>query len=215
VGLVLWGALLFACASTPEAKTVLSLRDVDCQSCGIRAARALEDQAGVEQASFDKQNVEIAVAYDPAQTTPAALVAAVQRETGFAVVVGSGKGRYTADVSFPPELDVRWISKEGEGVDIESHRAAGKVTVFDFGARWCGPCKDLDREMRSILEASPDVALRKLNVVDWDSEVAARYLGGVPELPYVLVYSKSGKRVDAISGLDLARLRRAIESARR
>jgi hypothetical protein len=55
------------------------------------------------------------------------------------------------------------------------------------------------------------VALRKINVNDWDSPVARQYLRKVSELPYVIVYSKTGRKVEAITGLDLQRLRAAID----
>jgi hypothetical protein len=45
--------------------------------------------------------------------------------------------------------------------------------------------------------------------------VAERYLERVSGLPYVLVYGTDGKKVAAIQGLDLERLRRAIDKGRR
>ena len=65
--------------------------------------------------------------------------------------------------------------------------------------------------MRTILESSASVALRKINVVDWSSPVAEEYLQKVSGLPYVVVYGSDGRRVEAIEGLNLKRLRRAIE----
>jgi hypothetical protein len=50
-----------------------------------------------------------------------------------------------------------------------------------------------------------------LNVNDWGSPVARQYLRKVPELPHVIVYSKTGRKVEAITGLDLQRLRAAID----
>jgi hypothetical protein len=52
--------------------------------------------------------------------------------------------------------------------------------------------------------------VRKVNVVDWESPVAKAFLQKVPQLPYVIVFGKDGQRVDAIAGLDLARLDRAV-----
>jgi hypothetical protein len=53
-----------------------------------------------------------------------------------------------------------------------------------------------------------------MNIVDWDTPLAARYLKGIPELPYVLVYDGKGARVDAIPGADLVRLDAAIAKAK-
>ncbi len=203
-------------AANPAAlrDTVISLQNIDCQSCGMRSVRILERVDGVARASFDRDTAQLSVSYDATRTAPAALLARVRDKGGFDSVLGAGKGSYTPNVTFPDGLDMVIISANGEDVDIEDKLAAGKVTVFDFYAEWCGPCKDVDREMLSILRMNDDVALRKLNAEDWDSPVAEHYLARVPSLPYVIVYSKKGKRIAAISGLKLAKLRAAIAKAR-
>ncbi len=111
-------------------------------------------------------------------------------------------------------LDMALISPKGETVELSVHLAKSKVTVFDFYADWCGPCKDVDKFLLERLEAGDNIAVRKLNVVDWDTSLALDYLGKVDTLPYVIVYSAQGKEVDRISGLDLKRLQSAIEAGR-
>ncbi len=195
-------------------ETVISLQKIDCQSCGMRSAMVLDDIDGVESAKFDRKTAEVRIRYDATLTSPESLAAVVRDRVGYEASVGAGKGAYTPNVEFPPELDMVIVSASGEDVDIEQKRVAGKVTVFDFYAEWCGPCKDVDREMLAILRDNDDVALRKLNAEDWDSPIAKRYLAKIPSLPYVIVYSKKGERVAAISGLKLEELRRAIDTAR-
>lgn len=116
----------------------------------------------------------------------------------------------------PPAVpDVAEISEAGHTVELRDHLAAGKVTVFDFYAEWCKPCKEVDRHMEQVLATQGDVALRKIDVVDWDSEVAEAYLRYVPTLPYVVVFGRSGKEIAKISGLHLDDLDAAIEKGRR
>ncbi|MCA9666631.1 MAG: cation transporter [Myxococcales bacterium] len=211
-------ATAIACATPLEAsggKTlVLSLQDINCQSCGDRVATVIRKQAGVSSVSFDKKAVEVTVQYDPKEVQRDKLVAAAQ-QTGFRVVVGRGKGRYEKDTRFDPKLDVKWISHRGEDVQLEKHLAAGKVTVFDFYAKWCGPCRKVDREMARLLTHHQDLALRKINMVDWDTPVTKHYLKDVPKLPYVIVYGRRGTRVATIAGLKLDALRKAIAEGRR
>jgi len=116
----------------------------------------------------------------------------------------------------PATADLVELSRQGEDVpSLESHAVKGKVTLFDFYAVWCAPCRKVDAHVFPMLGQRSDLAVRKLNVVSWETPLAARYLKNVPGLPYVVVYGKDGKKVSAISGLDLAALDRTIAEASR
>lgn len=118
--------------------------------------------------------------------------------------------------ALPAGADLAELSKEGEDVpSLEAHVVPGKVTLFDFYAVWCAPCRKIDAHVFALLGQRRDLALRKLNVVSWETPLAGRYLKDVPNLPYVVVYGKDGKRVGAVAGLDLAALDRAIAKAAR
>lgn len=124
------------------------------------------------------------------------------------------------DLSFEPlpklrdGADLALLSRAGEDVpELASHAAAGKVTVFDFYADWCAPCRRIDAHMYGLLNERDDLALRKLNVVSWDSALAKSHLRKVSQLPYLLVFDRSGKEVAAISGFDLDALNAAIAEA--
>jgi thiol-disulfide isomerase/thioredoxin len=126
------------------------------------------------------------------------------------------------DLSFepvvrPPEgSDVAEISKEGEDVaDLAAHAPRGKVTLFDFYATWCTPCRKIDAHVAALLARRADLAVRKLNVVSWETPLAGHYLKDAPSLPLVLVYGRDGRQVQAVSGVDLGALDRAIEKASR
>ena len=94
----------------------------------MAAVAKLQASAGVNEVSFDRDKAELSVSFDPSATGPARLASSVG-ELGFTVVVGSGEGEYLPGVEFSAELDVAWVSRDGEAVDIEEH-------LVDFGDAW-------------------------------------------------------------------------------
>ncbi len=200
--------------SVPDSATttVISLQGIDCESCGTRVIKAL-DRPGIYTTAFDRNAAELTVQYDATAVSVADMLAVVTT-LGYTGSEGAGHGAYIPDVEFEPGLDVVKIAEGGETVDLEAHLVPGKVTVFDFYAVWCKPCRTVDRHMRDVLTNHDDVALRKLDVVDWDSDVAKQYLKTATSLPYVIVYGRDGKQVAAISGLALDDLDAAIAKGR-
>jgi thiol-disulfide isomerase/thioredoxin len=201
-----------ACGPIFSETVVLSLSGIDCATCGAQAIAQLKKNTGVGQAKFDFKTAELNVSYDPSLVTAPALVALV-KAGGLGVELGAGKGTYLELPTFNLGLDVVEIVRSGEAVDVEAHTVPGKVTVFDFYAVWCGPCREVQEELKVQIASRNDLAIRKLNVVDWDSPIAKRYLATTPELPLVMVYDKRGKRIATIPGLDLNGLRTAIQTA--
>lgn len=194
-----------------DARTsVVSFVGLDCSGCGDELAQKLSKRDGVYSARFDKRRAELTVVAAP---TFDVLAAARQDKSdeAFELVLGAGKGSYIPWKEAPPGADVKTIAEDGIDVpDLAPHLVAGKVTVMEFGAKWCEPCRELDEHLLGVLQARPDVAYRKLDVGDWDTPLGARYLKGVSALPYVIVFDKAGAKVDAISGLDLKRVDAAI-----
>ncbi len=111
----------------------------------------------------------------------------------------------------PDGADVKWLAREGEDIaSLDEHAVAGKVTVFDFYADWCAPCRNVDRHLFGLIAKGQDLAVRKLNVFSWETPLAKRHLANTPNLPLLVVFGKDGKRVESISGFDLVALDAAI-----
>jgi thiol-disulfide isomerase/thioredoxin len=198
--------LLIGCGGATRT-TTLSMRGIDCASCAEPAVQRLRKAAGVEAVVFHRPEAELEIRHDPAQVDADKLARLAADASGREVRVGAGLGAYLPVEGWPAGADVQVL----KGVDARLEPAAGKVTVFDFYALWCGPCRVVDEKLRALAAKHPDLAVRKLDMGDWDSAVAKKHMAGVVNLPYVQIYGRDGRRVAVIEGLDPARLEAVIE----
>lgn len=200
--------LVLPTAARAETTRVYSLQGADCESCADKVKGELKKVKGVKKVDFDKQKVEITVRMDEA-VADAAVVAAVER-TGLKAVIGAGHGAYLPAEKYPAGADMKVLSADGSAVGkLDALRVPGKYTVFDVHAEWCGPCRFVDARLREVVAARPDVAVRKLNVVDFDTPLARELGPRLEALPYVIVFDPAGKRTDIV-GADFGKLDKAL-----
>lgn len=112
----------------------------------------------------------------------------------------------------PPGLDVKIIGRPGEAVDLKKHLVPGKLTVFDFYADWCAPCKTLAKKLNELVKELPGLAVRKIDIVNWDSPAGKKFLTNVSDLPHVRVFSAKGRHLVSLSAKDIDRLEKYIRS---
>ncbi len=70
------------------------------------------------------------------------------------------------------------------------------ISIVDFYADWCGPCRMVAPVLEKVAEEREDVTVGKVNV-DADGELAARY--GVMSIPTLVVF-KDGKEINRSVG---------------
>lgn len=212
-------ALLIAAvilAAPPRARAertqVYSVQGADCASCADAIRVQLKKIPGIHRVDFDKHAVELTVRMADGVADPAVLDAIARAGDGFKGLVGAGQGAYLPIPDFPPGTDVQVLTRDGSAVGPLPRLAVpGKYTVFDVFAEWCGPCRVVDERLRQVVAQRADVAVRKLNVRDFDSPLAHELGPDFETLPHVVVLTPKGKRID-ISGTDFETLDRALQT---
>ena len=98
-------------------------------------------------------------------------------------------------------LDIETVS-DGEALRISDHLASGRITIFDYYADWCGPCHLLSPKLERLVLKYQNLALRKVDIKDWESEVGKQATKefGLPGLPYVRIYGPKGKLLGTVHG---------------
>ena len=104
------------------------------------------------------------------------------------------------------------VISHGSQVDINQHLALGRVTVIDFYADWCGPCRRLSPSLEQMARSDPEIALRKIDIVNWRTAVVQQF--NIHSIPQVNVYDKSGRLVGTVLGVDFEKVKNYVAQAK-
>ena len=80
--------------------------------------------------------------------------------------------------------------------NINEKIAENDITIIDFWAEWCGPCKTLGPIIDELSERNPDVTVGKLNI---DMNPTTAGLFGIRSIPTVIVF-QGGQTITKIGG---------------
>lgn len=100
----------------------------------------------------------------------------------------------------------------GAQVDITKHLAPGNVTIVDFYADWCGPCKQISPTLEQLAKTDPEIALRTVDIVEWTSPVAKQH--NITSLPHINIYNRAGKLVGTVNGANVEKVKRYVAQAK-
>jgi thiol-disulfide isomerase/thioredoxin len=104
------------------------------------------------------------------------------------------------------------VISHGAQVDITKHLALGNVTIVDFYADWCGPCRMVSPTLEQMAQTDPEIALRKIDIVNWNTAVVKQY--NIHSIPQVNVYNRGGNLVGSVVGADLQAVERYVAQAK-
>ena len=110
----------------------------------------------------------------------------------------------------PPDKIVQ-LNAPGAAVDVVAALPAGYVTVVDFWSQSCEACGPLGQRLETGVADEPRVVIRKVDVGDGDTPVAAAYQ--IAALPHFFIYDKQKRlRYDLVGPdcLDAARHAREL-----
>jgi copper chaperone CopZ len=215
IGIVTLLALAVAANATAETLT-FKVVGIDCAACAPPIVKALKSVEGVKSAKVDAKTKTATVDVPP-QFDRQKLRAALSN-AGFEAVFPGEKPRdiepLQADVV--KSLDIRSYT-DGRRVEIASILAAGKVTIVDFYADWCGPCHVLEARLQHLMNGSKkNLAMRRINIGKWDNDAAKQATQLHAEaLPYIRIYDVRGKFVTSVTGGMWDEVLAAIEKAER
>ena len=218
-------ASLFAAMPVGQAKTLLiGVNGMDCATgCPPRVESSLLGIDGVDRVSvdFDKESacVETTVEVSAEQLT-----AALATES---YTLGAVESVETCDEGpkvHPKDpwantdgVDAKIIS-DGTEFEINAHLAAGKFTIFDFGAPWCGPCHVAADTLRDVMRATADVAVRAISLgnkpsATFDFPVVKQHMAFAQGVPWFIVFSPQGQKI--YEGGDVEDALKSIERKRK
>ena len=80
--------------------------------------------------------------------------------------------------------------------DFEKIISNNDITLIDFYADWCGPCKALAPIIDDIAKNEAHITVGKVNVEE-ERELATKY--GVRSIPTMVIF-KNGKEVNRLVG---------------
>ena len=199
-------------AARADRTQVYSIQGADCASCVEKVKDELRKVSGIKKVEFDKHAVELTVRMADGVADQAVLDAVARAEEGMKALVGAGKGAYLPFETFPEGADFQVLTTDGSAVGpLPKLAVAGKYTVFDVYADWCGPCRVVDEQLRKVAAERKDVAIRKLNVRDFDTALARELGPAFETLPYVVVLTPKGKKIE-IAGTDFEKLDKALKT---
>jgi copper chaperone CopZ len=209
-------SLLFVATLAAAETFTFKVAGIDCAGCAPPIVKALGAVPGVSNVRLDWKSGSATV--DLAANADKAKLRDALSNAGFVAIF---PGEQPKEIEHLPAAELKKldiVTYDGaKKVDVAKALAAGKVTVVDFYADWCGPCSVLEARLQHLMQGKPNLAMRRINIGKWDNAAAKQATREfrASALPCIRVYDANGKFVEAVTGGMWDEVLAAIEKAER
>ena len=101
--------------------------------------------------------------------------------------------------------------QNGNPIDHSRLLTRGHITIVDFYADWCAPCRKLAPHLAEFVRSEPAVSLKKVNIGNWGSPTARNY--NVRSVPNLRVFDRKGRLMGPPTS-SLQKVRQYVEAAK-
>jgi thiol-disulfide isomerase/thioredoxin len=109
--------------------------------------------------------------------------------------------RTAAEHAAPLGADFRYLHVDDvRGRDLRAIAVPGKLTLVEFGAEWCAPCREARSGLQELAQRQ-NVAVRIVDVDECSAFALANRIEGVPAF---FVLGRDGRTLARVEGLDWA-----------
>jgi thiol-disulfide isomerase/thioredoxin len=186
-----------------------TVEGMSCETCAETATKVLQFD-GIISASVDFATKKATVVADE-NMTEADIKNRMYSESNFeALFAGESLVKPLTEAE-KAGLDIKSMLP-GEKIKFKKEVAAGKITVFDFTAKWCGPCRIYTPKVERLLLKYPNLAVREADILEWDSDLGKQLTSEyqMPSLPFTLVFDDRGKLLGTVIGNNIEELEAII-----
>lgn len=206
-------ALVFAIQSQAQQTTTFTIEGMTCTACANTATNILKNLEGVDSAKVDFETKKAIII---GTATEADIENIIKEKTNFEVLFEGDSLVEPLTENEKKDLDIQTI-KGGNKINFKEHLSSGKITIFDFYADWCGPCRVFSPKVEHYIKQNPGVALRKVDVVDWKSALSKQLTNDykMPALPFTLIFDDKGNLLGKVEGNDIEKVNQIISQSKK
>lgn len=186
------------------------IEGMTCQNCVNTATQTLKQVDGVDSVSVDLDTKQIIVIAD-SNVTEDDLKNAIDTKTNFEALFAGESLPQPLTEKEKEGLDIKTITG-GDKIKFKDHLTQGKITIFDFYADWCAPCRVFSPKVERLLLTNDNLALRKVDIVDWKSNLSKQLTKEykLPAMPFTLIIDDQGNLVGKVEGNDIEKVKEII-----